>query len=193
VYVEGERVIVPVQGKILERRKQSEMDAKGKKRFDIALDLPDVDVIIVKEYDTEEIECYDAEVSEELRELGSKVIDKMLELSHISEYIGKENICYVLSYEPKKDKDGKITLADCRLVNGPYRALLDFRYIITFYEPNIYGLSDNQKKLLMLHELKHIGEDGKIRPHTIEDFGSMLERFGVYWNRDGEEVPDILT
>ncbi|OZV10781.1 hypothetical protein CIW83_18350 [Tissierella sp. P1] len=76
-----------------------------------------------------------------------------------------------------------------------YKAYLPYDFIITFYENNTGFLNDNQLKILMYHELKHIGigERGlKINPHDIEDFSDILDKYGLDWNNFGKELPDIL-
>lgn len=192
MFVEGERVIVSVRGTILQRRTKSEMETEQKKRFDIDIELSDGSITTL-EFNTEEIQDYDAAWSEDMRLLADKVISRMPELFHIDECIGRENIGYIINYEPKKDnKTGHIIYAECKLVNGIFRPLIPFRYIIVFYNPNVEDLNENQKKILMLHELKHIGADGKIRPHNVEDFASIVNRFGTNWNASGVDVPDIL-
>lgn len=140
-----------------------------------------------------ELELIDFEVSEELRILGEKIIARMPELYIIKEFDIK--IGYVLSYEAKRD-DGKSILADCRKVTSAYKAYLPYDFIITFYDPNVSHLSDNQKKIVMLHELKHVGvgpKGLKVIPHDIEDFKSLIVRYGLEWNGFDIEVPDILA
>lgn len=193
MFDEGDRVIVPMRGQIAKRYSRQEMEQQDRKRFDIEVELPgEESAVITKEYDTEEIQCYDCEISSYLRELAGRIIDRFSELSHIDEFIGRENVCFVLSYEPKSSQ-GRAVFADCRAVKGSYRALMDYRFIITFYEPNVQDMSENQHKILMLHELKHIQDDGKIRPHDVEDFSSILHNYGIDWNKNGQEVPDILA
>lgn len=147
---------------------------------------------LIREY-ARQISVIDYEISEELRQLGEKVIAGMPELSYIQSYDIK--VGYVLSYESKK-KDRKITAADCRKVTGPYKAYLPFDFLVTFYEPNIAYMTENQKKVLMLHELKHVGIGPKglrLEPHDIEDFQSILDKYGLRWNSFGNDVPDILA
>ncbi|MDT8902197.1 putative metallopeptidase [Anaeroselena agilis] len=201
MFLEGDRVFVPVRGVILRRRTRKEMDGNPElgdpphKRFDIILDLPDGNRI-VKEYDTDEVECYDCRVDPDLRALADKVIDVRMEVAAVIDgFIGRERICYVTSWEPKKKKgSAKMVLAECRAVRDSFRALTDFRFIITFYEPNIMGmcLDERQRAWLMLHELKHIKFDGGIEEHSVEDFASILAEAGLEWNSPGAEVPDLL-
>lgn len=135
----------------------------------------------------------DYEINDDLKELGEELIKAMPELHIIKDFDVK--IGYVLSYEGKKAKSKSVN-ADCRKVNGSYTAYLPFDFIITFYEPNIYYMTENQKKVLMLHELKHIGigEKGlRVEPHDIEDFSSILKRFGLEWNGLNHDIPDILA
>jgi predicted metallopeptidase len=135
----------------------------------------------------------DAEVADDLRELAEKIIEKMPELSIIPEFEIK--VGYVRSFEKKQDKS-KLVYGDCRRINKVYGAYLPYDFIITFYEPHVILLSENQRKILMLHELKHIGigERGlRIEYHDVQDFGDILQRFGIDWNWFEKEVPDILV
>lgn len=140
-----------------------------------------------------ELNIKDYEVSEEMRILGEKIIEKFPELHFINNF--KIKIGYVRSYVPKTYKS-KIINAECTKVFGTWTAFLPFDFIITFYEPNIYYMTENQKKILMLHELKHIdvGERGlTIRPHDIEDFKSIIKTYGLEWNDMDQDLPDILN
>lgn len=134
----------------------------------------------------------DCEVSNELEELGNKVINAMPELNFIRDYEIK--IGYVISYETKRDK-GRLVNANCRKVHGAFSAYLPFDFVVTFYEPNMYYMTDNQKKILMMHELKHIGiglKGFKIENHDVEDFKDILIKYGFEWNGFSQDVPDIL-
>lgn len=133
----------------------------------------------------------EAEPSRKLRHLATKIINRHPEFDFIKEWDIK--IGYVISQERKQG--AKITYADCRKVREVYRAWLPYDFIITFYERNTGFLNENQLKVLMYHELKHIGvgEKGlKVVPHDIEDFSDILKRYGLDWNTFGKELPDIL-
>jgi hypothetical protein len=148
-------------------------------------------VVLIKEL-RKELDIIDYEVADDLKELGEKVITAMPELGIIRDFNIK--VGYVRSYERKIEK-GKIVYADCRKVKGTYTAYLPFDFIITFYEPNVALMTENQKKILMLHELKHIGvgEKGlKLEDHDSEDFKDILHRYGIDWNDLNQDVPDIL-
>ena len=133
----------------------------------------------------------DAEPSKELKHLGEAIITKFPELHFINTY--NIRIGYVLSYENKCGQ--KIVFADCRKLGEVYKAYLPFDFVVTFYYFNTERLNENQKKILMLHELKHIQITEKglsVRPHDIEDFKDILARYGNEWNEFNKEVPDIL-
>ena len=133
----------------------------------------------------------EAETSNELRYLAIKILNRYSEFDFIKEWDVK--IGYVISQERKRGE--KITYADCRKVPDVYKAYLPYDFIITFYENNTGFFNENQLKILMYHELRHIGmgEKGlKIVPHDIEDFSDILERYGLDWNKLDKELPDIL-
>jgi hypothetical protein len=144
-----------------------------------------------------EIGIVDAEPSKDMRRLADQILDndaildKYPELNIIREY--NIQIGYIMSQE--KPPGSKIKYADCEKVKVKHRAWLPYDFIITFYEPNTELLSDNQRKILMLHELKHIGvgERGfKLEEHDTEDFAVILERYGVRWDEIDRDVLDIL-
>ena len=53
-------------------------------------------------------------------------------------------------------------------------------------------LAEEQKKLLMLHELMHIGikydKQGELTPfivpHSVQDFRYILEKYGLDWDQN---------
>lgn len=133
----------------------------------------------------------DAEPSQDLKRLGTKIINSFQEFGFIREWNIK--IGYVISQERKSGK--KIVYADCRKVQEVFRAYLPFDFIITFYAQNTGHLNDSQINVLMLHELRHIGMGERgltIVPHDIEDFSSILSKYGLDWNEYGKELPDIF-
>jgi predicted metallopeptidase len=54
-------------------------------------------------------------------------------------------------------------------------------------------MSNNQKAILMLHELMHIPAIGeRLIDHNVKDFINIL-RMDVDWSLPGKEVIDILN
>lgn len=138
------------------------------------------------------LDIVDYEVAEDLRDLAEEVIAKRPELGIIHDF--NIRIAYLRSYEAKQAKGRRVN-ADCQKVSGAYTAFLPYDFIITFYEPNMNYMNENQIKILMLHELKHIGigERGlRIENHDIEDFADILAHYGLDWDDLDKEVPDIL-
>ncbi len=143
----------------------------------------------------EKLSIEDAEYSEEYEKLSNKVIDAVAELQYIRDYDIK--IGYVKSYE-EKVKDGRIIYADCRKVNAIYQCFAPYDFIITIYEPNAMLLTMNQIKVLLWHELRHVGinertlkTEYKVMLHEVEDFHSIIDRFGTRWNEPNTEIEDI--
>lgn len=97
-------------------------------------------------------------------------------------------IAYLSSDEEKK-KNRKMILGQCTKVSPQYAWCCPYDFFITIFEPNILSLNRKQIKILMLHELRHIGIDNDgdepsfyIYPHDREDFDDIIERFGLTWN-----------
>ena len=123
----------------------------------------------------------DAEVADDLKELADSVIDEHPELEFIRDM--EIEIGYVRSYE-RKIKNGCTVFADTEKTKKKYLAYLPFDFVITFYEPNVTRFNEEQKRILMWHELRHIGIGDKgfrVMPHEIEDFFSIIDRHGAHW------------
>jgi len=152
---------------------------------------------LIKKYGRQ-LGIVDAEPSKDLRKLAEKILSnesilsKFPELNVIKEY--DIRVGYVVSQE--NPGGTKIKYADCRKLKWTYKAFLPFDFLITFYGRNTELLNENQKKILMLHELKHIGigEKGlRLEEHDKEDFANVLEAYGIRWNSLDMDVPDILS
>lgn len=138
----------------------------------------------------------DAEYAEAFGKLADQVIDAIEELHFIKEMEIK--VGYVKSYEAKTNK-GCIVYADCRKVNAIYQCFVPYDFIITVYEPNAMELSENQLKVLLWHEMRHIGINERtlattyrLMEHEVDDFHSILDRFGTRWNEPGARIEDIV-
>ena len=103
------------------------------------------------------------------------------------------NVRFVEHYYGKPTK----ILAQCHAVGSLFSYFTHCYYIIEFACPSFYDLTDNQKEIILLHELFHIPPGGtdpedkmfmKIRPHTIQDFSPIIDKYGTDWQwKDFEE------
>ena len=57
----------------------------------------------------------------------------------------------------------------------------------------IERMSQEQIIALIYHELRHIGPDGDLRDHDIEDWDNMVATLGKDWNSTKAEVKDLLS
>ena len=126
------------------------------------------------------------QIRPEYAQLADYVIENYVELEDL-----KEHPCMIayLGSSKKKKSNGMTVRAECTKFSNQYKWLGDYDFFITVYEKNCEGMTDEQMEILMLHELMHIGVDvddyGEahyfIRPHDVQDFREILERFGVDW------------
>ena len=132
------------------------------------------------------------EFSEEYAEIATKLIRENKDLSWLAD--AQVSIGY-MSSNRKKRHNGKETFADCRKISERDKKFIPFDFLITVYDPNVEGFTDEQMEILIYHELLHVGveekDDGSVRyfivPHDIEDFSAVIERFGETWAADAEE------
>lgn len=132
-------------------------------------------------------------INERYAEIGAQLIAEEECLVDIAN--SQATIIY-LSSEHKKSGSGKIIHAECEKVSEKYKWGIPCDFTITVFEPNVEGFTEEQMRILILHELLHIkiefNEDGTetygINPHDLEDFKMIIDRYGTEWSRvDGNE------
>ena len=138
-------------------------------------------------------------MSEEYSNIAAELIKKEPLLADIRQ--SEATIVYLSSDKEKKSK-GKAVCGECEKIPDKYKWAIPADFTITIYEPNVITFTDEQIKILLLHELLHVGieiqgdglEKYSIRPHDIEDFRAIIDRYGLDWNLpiweaidDGEE------
>lgn len=120
--------------------------------------------------------------SAEYRQIAQRVIKSHADLKWIKG--AKVRIGYCSSDQDKKQVD-KLVFADCRKVPDLYKAFIPYDFIICVYDPNAMLLTDEQKEILMYHELLHCGikTSGELYvvPHDVEEFDKIIDTHGLHW------------
>lgn len=126
--------------------------------------------------------------SESLAELGMDLIKTEESLAYIKD--SECTICWLISDKEKTSK-GKAVFAECERIPAKYRWAIPCDFTITVFQPNTERLADEQMRILMLHELMHIGieVDGNeeiysIIPHDVEDFRAIIDQYGLDWSHE---------
>ena len=128
------------------------------------------------------------EINERYAEIGMDLIhteDALVDIAN-----SHATIIY-LSSEHKKTSNGKIIHAECEKVSEKYKWGIPCDFTITVFEPNCEGMTDDQIRILLFHELLHVGitfnsdgtESYSINPHDLEDFKLIIDRYGTEWSR----------
>lgn len=136
------------------------------------------------------------QLNEHYAEIAKDLIDKEPELFEIKD--SEVTICY-LSSEHEKMADGKPVLGQCEKIQEKYKWAIPCDFTITLFEPNIEDLSEEQIRIVLLHELLHVGirfdkdgnEDYYCKPHDVEDFRLLIDRYGIDWAQTGQEFEII--
>ena len=128
------------------------------------------------------------EISEEYAEIGARVIEEEDSLMDLRN--SQATIVYLTS-EKQKNAKGKVVCAECEKVPDKYKWSIPADFTITVFLPNVEGFSEEQKRILMFHELKHVGiifnadgsETYSTVPHDYEDFKEIIDRYGTDWSK----------
>lgn len=135
-------------------------------------------------------------LNEEYSVIAADLIKNEPLLNDIKE--SEVTILYLSSDYEKKSK-GKIVCGECEKIPDKYKWSIPADFTITIYEPNVIVFTDEQMKILLLHELLHVGikftdggeESYFVRPHDIEDFRHIIDKYGLDWNLpEWSEVSD---
>lgn len=130
-------------------------------------------------------------ISEEYEKIGMELIEKHPALEELNRFKKTQRIklIFLESTKEKKSTLGKV-YADCEKIADSKRWAIDADFVITVYKPNVVIFSEAQLKILLLHELMHIGigltEKGDLKkylvPHSVQDFRYILEKYGLDWS-----------
>ena len=100
-------------------------------------------------------------------------------------HLADARIAYLKSDKAKKT-GSKIVFADCEKLSDKISALTGIDFVITFYADS-EELTMVGHRILMEHELKHVGWDGEhksIIPHDVDEFRDIIEKYGLDWQRE---------
>lgn len=122
-------------------------------------------------------------ISDYYAELARQVIEERDDL----DYVNEVTVIY-LSSNNKKVSKGKRVFAQCEKVADKNKWAIPADFTITVFDRNCEGMTEEQLKILLHHEMLHIGVDVDdrsklfIRPHDLEDFKEIIEEYGTNWS-----------
>ena len=133
-------------------------------------------------------------INEAYRPIAEALVKKYDELKHIV----VKNILFIEDTESKKKKNGTITFAQIGLIPDKWDEIIyqmtgrHFYYMLEVFKMNTIDMSREQIIALIYHELRHIGTDGEMVSHDIEEWANMVAKLGVNWNSTKTSIPDLL-
>ena len=127
-------------------------------------------------------------LNENYAAIAQELIDKEPELAYIKD--SRVRIAYLESDQSKKADKDKLVLGECEKVAAKNKWAINYDFTITLFKNNLIGLSPAQIKIVLFHELLHVGiepgADGdeiySVRKHDLEDFKIIIDRFGTEWS-----------
>lgn len=135
----------------------------------------------------------------EMNEKYSEIAHALIQTEPLLDVIrqSEATIIYLSSNKEKKSK-GRTIFGECEKIPDKYKWSIPADFTITLYEPNIINFTDEQIKILLLHELLHVGIDWDkngeekytVRPHDIEEFRTIIDRYGLDWELPRWEMID---
>lgn len=126
-------------------------------------------------------------MNEHYAEIGANLILNEPLLDYIRQ--SEATIVYLSSDKEKKHK-GKLVCGQCERIDPKYKWAIPADFTITIFEPNVIAFTEEQMRILIFHELLHIkidlNNDGtekySTNPHDIEEFRTIIDRYGLDWD-----------
>ncbi|MDO4647954.1 MAG: putative metallopeptidase [Eubacteriales bacterium] len=104
------------------------------------------------------------ERSEKYKKLMDTVIEEHEDLAWIQGMVSID----CLAADKQKKSDAGYVLGECIRVKDVYREYCPYDFLIVIYEKNCAGMTEEQLKILMYHELLHVDVGEKMGNRYIE-------------------------
>lgn len=129
------------------------------------------------------------QINENYRTIAESLIGTEPELQYIKD--SRVRIAYLESDQAKKADADKQVLGECEKVAAKNKWAINYDFTITLYKNNLVGLSADQIRIVMFHELLHVGivpgaegdEIYSVRKHDLEDFKLIIDKYGTDWSK----------
>lgn len=131
--------------------------------------------------------------SGKIRKIAEELIENCPEFEHVRN--NNIRIAYLESDKNKK-KQGFLVFGQCEKVAERHKWLYDCDFTITIYSLNValLGFTDEQLKVLVYHELLHVGVRFSAKgdpsyycvPHDVQEFRLVIDRFGLDWQENNQ-------
>lgn len=124
-------------------------------------------------------------INDEYQEIAQELIDERPELSDLR---GADVQIILLSSEAEKKTGDRLIYGQCEKVPQKYKWGIPCDFTITIFDRNISDFSDEQLRILIFHELLHVGIDEDklyVKKHDLEDFKAIINLYGTDWDRPG--------
>lgn len=126
-------------------------------------------------------------ISERYARIGAELVETEPSLARLRD--SHATIVYLASDVAKASR-GRAVLGQCERVPDRWKWAVPADFAITVFEPNVAGMSELQLRILLYHELLHVGistnKDGdevyRCVPHDLEDFRAVVDAFGADWS-----------
>ena len=128
------------------------------------------------------------QINHNYEEIAQELIDNEPELAYIKN--SQVKIAFLESDQSKKADKDKLVLGECEKVAAKNKWAINYDFTITLFRNNLIGLTLDQIRIVLFHELLHVGiEQGSdeteiysVRKHDLEDFKIIIDRFGTDWS-----------
>jgi hypothetical protein len=125
------------------------------------------------------------------RPIAEKLVERFEELKHIP----PAAILWLQEIDWKPPKNGKKKwqwIARCKKAPPMLADTWGYSFIIEVRDYFFRDMSKEQIIALVYHEMRHIGEEGDILHHDLEDWSNLVATFGYDWAAADQDIENLL-
>ena len=110
------------------------------------------------------------------------IVDDLIASTHHS-LLSTSIKVFIKDSKPPVDKSGKMELAKVIIINGMHEKFYDLDFVILIYKEVWEAATDEEKVILIDHELSHCGCAGKcfLGGHDYSEFKHIINDHGIDW------------
>jgi predicted metallopeptidase len=123
--------------------------------------------------------------------IAEQIVAKFDELKHIT----VERVLFLenVKWSPPKGRIKKwMWIARIKKANEDLQNVWGYDYVMEIRAYFSDQMSTEQIVALVYHELRHVGEDGSILHHDVEDWNNMVATLGVNWSSPETDIINLL-
>lgn len=128
------------------------------------------------------------QANEGYRSIARALVERFASLRHIA--LG--TVLFVDDLEGRPGSNGRLRTVKVQKLSPLLSWLTGWEFVVTVFKQHTADFSRQQLIAMLYHALRHIGPDGKLTGHDIEEWADLYAALGADWATTQRSIPDLL-